>query len=154
MWKKSHRDVSFGPEIFILSSVKPSVSREMSWDVSEGREQMRRWSHGPPILVSIRSACICFIYWDSIKILFEKGTVTFKMLEIIALGQISVLTRMSDLIALGSSYLNTMSLLTTASIAHHVLMQSFHSLPIILMSFTFTEKSAESPQFIMLTYCW
>lgn len=80
---------------------------------------MRRWGHGPPILVSIRSVCICFIYWGSIKILCEKGTVTFKMLEIIAQGQISVLTRMSDLIALGSSYLNTMSLLTTASTAHH-----------------------------------
>lgn len=70
----------------------------------------------------------------------RKGTVTFKMLEIIVVGQISVLTGMSHLKTLGSSSFNTMSLLTTARIAHHVLIQSFHSLPIILMSFTLMKK--------------
>lgn len=83
----------------------------------------------------------------------RKGTVTFKMLEITAVGQISVLTGMSDLKTSGSSSLNTVSLLITARIAYHVLIQSFHSLPIILMSFTLMEKSAENPQVLMPAFC-
>lgn len=38
---------------------------------------MRRWSHRIPVLVSIKSACIFFIYWDFIKTLCEKGQYDF-----------------------------------------------------------------------------
>lgn len=79
---------------------------------------------------------------------------TFKMLEITAVGQISVLTGMSDLKTSGSSSLNTVSLLITARIAYHVLIQSFHSLPTILMSFTLMEKSIGNPQVLMPPFCW
>ena len=123
------RDVSFGSEIFIQFCEALGFPGNILPSQTGGS----KWGGGATWFPSQfqSSLLVSFLYIGiSLRLYVRKGKVTFKMLKITAVVQISVLTGMSDLKTSGSSSLNTMSLLTTARIAYHVLIQRFTASPL------------------------